>query len=231
MRIASRIDQPLLAVSPDLLLCAARMRSRFAQRLVLAALAVGLLSCGSYSRTGALEPPSGAPQWEAKYASAFNDDYTREPINLSGRAPNDVLDQRLFAERLGHAHIVARVTVEQVWGRGRYEGRKDQFLDVVIEEVLMGELPKRTKDEQLLRISGQDPLPGSLQGQSMVLFVRWAPKSVPAYHHHLMPADQEIVAYIEAMVQHARNEGVLDSRGRGKRKRGQEPVDADDDLL
>ena len=217
-----------LVVSFDLLLSRRSMRSRFNHRLVLAAFGL-LLACGDRNPTGVLKAPSSAPAWETKYTSAFNDDYTREPINLSGRAPNDVLDQRLFAERLGHAHLVARVTVEQVWGRGRFEGRKDQFLDVVIDEVLLGELPKHTKNEQLLRISGQDPLPGTLQGQSMLLFVRWAPEAIPAYHHHLMPADQEILAYIEAMVQHARKEGALDGRGRGKRRKG-EP-EPDDDLL
>jgi hypothetical protein len=212
------------------------MRSRTAHgRLVLVALAaIGLSTPGCRDRNpmGMLVPPRGAPDWEGRYGVAFDDDYTREPINLSGRAPNDVLDQRLFAARLGYAHIVARVTVEQVWGRGRYQSRKDQFLDVAIDEVLMGELPKKTKKEQLLRISGQDPLPGSLQGQSMLLFVRWAPHSIPAYHHHLMPADEELVTYIEAMVLHARSEGVLDSRGRGsKRKRRRHAGDESDDGL
>jgi hypothetical protein len=211
------------------------MPSRFLQRrlLVVALVAIGFGAAGCRDRnpTGVLKPPSGAPEFESKFAAAFNDDYTREPINLSGRAPNDVLDQRLFSARLGHAHIVARVTVEQVWGRGRYEGRKDQFLDVLIEEVVLGELPKKTKNEQLLRISGQDPLPGSLQGQSMLLFVRWAPSSIPAYHHHLMPADENLVAFIEAMVQHARDEGVLDSRGRGRKRRRPESDDAASDDL
>jgi hypothetical protein len=211
------------------------MRSRFLplRLLVVGALAIGLGAPGCRDRnpTGVLKPPSGAPEFEAKYAVAFDDDYTREPINLSGRAPNDVLDQRLFAARLGHAHIVARVTVEQVWGRGRYQGRKDQFLDVMIDEVLMGELPKKTKDEQLLRISGQDPLPGSLQGRSMLLFVRWAPSSVPPYHHHLMPADEDLVAFIEAMVKHAREEGVLDGRGRSRKRRQKASDDAASDDL
>lgn len=208
------------------------MRLRAAHRrlvlVALAAIALASSGCRDHNPTGELKPPSGAPEWETKYAVAYDDNYTREPINLSGRAPNDVLDQRLFASRFGHAHIVARVTVEQVWGRGRYQGRQDQFLDIVIDEVLLGELPKKTKNEQLLRVSGQDPLPGSLQGQRMLLFIRWAPEAIPAYHHHLMPADEEIVAFIEAMVQHARAEGALDKRGGAKRKR-RRARDADDD--
>jgi hypothetical protein len=210
-----------------------RLRSLQLQLAVFVLVAgVGALAgCRDRNPTGVLHPPSGAPEFEGKYAVAFDDDYTREPVNLSGRAPNDVLDQQLFAARLGHAHIVARVTVEQVWGRGRYQGRQEQFLDVVIDEVLMGELPKKTKEEQLLRIRGQDPLPGSLQGQSMLLFVRWAPGSVPAFHHHLMPADEELVAFVEAMVQHARDEGVLDGRGRGRKRRGAQVEDDPDDLL
>lgn len=196
---------------------AARRLARF---LVVATVALFADGCRNRNPTGELQPPRGAPEWENRYAVAFDDAYTREPINLSGRAPNDVLDQRLFAARLGHAHVVALVTVDQVWGRGRYQSDQNQYLDVAFEKTLMGELPKDTDEEQLLRISGEDELPGSLQGQTMVLFVRWAPDERPAYHHHLMPADEEIVTYIDAMVQHAQDEGVLDDDGsRSKRKR------------
>jgi hypothetical protein len=177
---------------------------------------VALLVCGACrgrSQTGELSAPPGAPEFESRFGVAFDDAYTREPIELSGRAPNDVLDQRLFAARLGHAHVVALVTVLQVWARGRYQGRQDQRLDVEIGEILMGALPKGTHEEQLIEVAGEDALPGTLQGKPMILFVRWAPGEVPGYHHHLMPADDELVAYIQAMVKHAQTEGVLNDRG------------------
>ncbi len=172
-----------------------------------------------------LEPPRDAPPWESAYADAFNDDYTRQSLRLEGRAPHDVLDQQLFAARLGHAHVVALVEVRQVWGRGRYQGSQNQYVTVRIDEVLMGEIPKLTDDEVLIQVDSHDELPGTLQGQSMLMFVRWAPGESPPFHHHLMPADDDIVAFIHAMVEHAQAEGVLDAKGgirrtpRTKRKR------------
>src|SRR5690606_5795391 len=117
----------------------------------------------------------------------FDDDYTGQAVHLDGRAPNDVRDQRLFAARLGESHVIAEVKVAQVWGQGRYQGRQDQYLEVEIEQLLMGELVKGTSTRQLVLVEGEDPLPGSLQGQSLLLFVRWAPGEEPPYHHHLMP--------------------------------------------
>jgi len=187
------------------------------------------VGCKNRHRTGDLYPPDDAPPWETRYAVAFDDDYTPESLRLQGRAPHDVLDQRLFAHRLGDAAIVALVRIEQVWGRGRYQGRKDQYVDIHIDEVLLGELPKGTRDEQLLKITGEDELPGELQGQSMVLFVRWAPGEHPPFHHHLMPATTDIVAYIRALVRHATEEGMLGVGGRKrKRKRRAAETDADD---
>jgi hypothetical protein len=170
--------------------------------------------CKRRDRGADLRPPPGAPEWEGRFAPAFDDGYTREPINLDGRAPHDVLDQRLFASRLGHAALVALVRVDQVWGRGRYEGRQDQFLDVEIDRLLIGELPRGVANEQLIRIAGDEQLPGSLQGAQMLLFVRWAPGEQPPYHHHVMPADPDLVQYVEALVAHAKDEGVLDDQGR-----------------
>ncbi|MBX7083938.1 MAG: hypothetical protein K1X88_32320 [Nannocystaceae bacterium] len=175
--------------------------------------------CKSKSNRGELTPPDDAPAWEERYAVAFDDDYTAAGLELRGRAPHDVLDQRLFGARLGHADLVILVTVDQVWGRGRYQGRKAQYLDVELGEVLYGSLPKGTRAQQLLRIDGEDDLPGALQGQPLVLFVRWAPGAKPPYHHHLMPADDAIVAYIRSLVRHARQEGALDGQRKGKRKR------------
>ena len=149
----------------------------------------------------------------------FDDGYTREPVSLAGRAPHDVLDQRLFSARFGYADVLAQVQVQQVWGRGRYEGRQDQYLEVLIEEVFMGRLPKRTAEQQVLRVRGSEELPGSLKGQQMLLFLRWAPGEQPPYHHHLMPADAELMAHVRAMIEHAKREGVLDKHAHKRRHR------------
>jgi hypothetical protein len=189
-------------------------------RVLVVGLALGLFAgCKNRHRGGDLYPPDGSPEWETRFAPFFDDDYTAEPLELEGRAPHDVLDQQRFAARLGYAAIVALVRVDQVWGRGRYQGRKHQYVDVELEEVLLGELPKGTHTEQLLQITGEDELEGDLQGAQMVLFVRWAPGERPPFHHHLMPATEEIVAYIRALVRHATKEGELGGSGRKRKRR------------
>jgi hypothetical protein len=127
-----------------------------------------------------------------------------------------VLDQRLFGARLGHSHIVALVTIDQVWGRGRYQGRQDQYLDITIDEVLLGELARGTHARQLIKVDAESELPGTLRGRQMFLFLRWAPGEVPPYHHHLMPADEQLVGYVEAMIADAKRAGVLDSKGNAR---------------
>jgi len=187
------------------------------------ALAGGCKGRRSASELGELTPPTDAQAWDSRDAPYFDDDYTRQPINLQGRAPHDVRDQRLLAARMGYADVMARVTVLQVWGRGRYQGRQDQYLEVQIDELLVGELVKGTSEQQLLLVRAEDELPGSLVGQSLVLFLRWAPGQVPPYRHHLMPADPESMGYIAAVVEHAKAEGVLDAEGvpqEDGRKRG-----------
>jgi hypothetical protein len=186
--------------------------------LLAASIVIGAAGCKSKSSHGQLFPPDDAPAWEARYGGAFDDDYTAADLQLQGRAAHDVLDQQLFAARLGYAALIVLVRVEQVWGKGRYQGKKTQFLDVELGEVLYGELPKGTESSQLLEITGEDDVPGDLQGKDLVLFVRWAPGAEPPYHHHLMPAIDDIVAYIRSLVKHARDEGQLGKRA-GKRKR------------
>lgn len=194
--------------------------------LLCFALLVGLSTgCKNRHRTGELWPPDDAPAWETRFAETFDDDYTPQPLELEGRAPHDVRDQTLFAARLGYAAIVALVRVDQVWGKGRYQGRKHQYVDVELGEVLLGELPKGTHERQMLQVTGEDELSGELQGAEMVLFVRWAPGERPPYHHHLMPATKEIVAFIRALVRHAKAEGELGG-GRKRKKRGAQ-ADAD----
>src|SRR5689334_15494509 len=173
-------------------------------RMIPVAVLLGLGACKSKQERGQLYPPDDAPAWEDRYRVAFDDDYTAADLQLRGRAPHDVTDQRLFAARLGHAAIIVLVRVQQVFGKGRYQGKKDQFLDVELGEVLNGELPKGTETEQLIKVTGEDDVPGNLQGKELLLFVRWAPGAEPPYHHHLMPATDEIVAYIRALVKHAR---------------------------
>ncbi len=202
-----------------------RLRHRITSRLAPLALvaAVALTACKGRNKTGELSPPNDAPAWENRYAVAFDDGYTREEVALQGRAPNDVLDQRLFQARLGHSALALLVEVKQVWGRGRYQGRQDQYLEVTLGRELLGELPRKTAKTQLLRVDGPDELPGNLQGQTMVLFIRWAPGERPPFHHHLMPATDELVEWIDAMVAHARSQGALRTGGeetkRARRKR------------
>jgi hypothetical protein len=186
----------------------------------VALLSVVLAGCKSKSSRGELSPPDDAEPWEERYAVAFDDDYTPADLNLGGRATHDVYDQQLFAARLGYSAIIALARVEQVWGRGRYQGRRAQYLDVELGEVLLGELPKGTRKSQMIRLRGEDDVPADLQGRQLVLFVRWAPGADPAYHHHLMPAEAKIVDYIRSLVKHAREEGALDGAGarKGKRK-------------
>ncbi len=226
----------LARVSPvcvDLAVPGSARRSRRVEWLVRVALVglVGLgLGCKNRDKGGfiaELTPPKSAPDWEGRYAVAYDDSYTPTSINLQGRAPNDVLDQQLFQSRLGNAALVLLVDIEQVWGKGRFQGRQSQFVEITVEETLMGSLPKDAPEQVMLEVSSIDELPGSLKGESMLLFLRWDPKAEPPYHHHLMPADDEVVALINAMVNHAKDEGVLDKQGeetgkaRGKRKKGE----------
>lgn len=179
-----------------------------------AVLALGLAGgCKTRSSSGELTPPEDAVAWESSQSLQFDDDYTRQPINLRGRAPHDVRDQRLLAARLGFAHVIAEVKVLQVWGRGRYQGRQEQYLEVEIEELLVGQLLKGTAERHIVMVAAEDELPGALQGQSLLLFLRWAPGQVPPYHHHLMPADPEAMAFIAAVIEHAKSEGVLTAEG------------------
>lgn len=201
-------------------------------------LALGLVvGCKGRNSTGELTPPSDAEAWDARYAQSFDDDYTRQPINLRGRAPHDVRDQRLLAARMGYADVLAEVKVLQVWGKGRYQGRQAQYLEVEIEELLVGRLLEGTSERQFVMVQADDELPGTLQGQSLLLFLRWAPGQVPPYHHHLMPVEPEAMAFIAAVVEHAKTEGVLDAEGvpkedgrggkRGKRqKKGKKKAEA-----
>lgn len=198
--------------------------------LVVLALALALAGCKNRHTIGGslseLRPPKNAPAWESSHAVAFDDSYTPTPINLQGRAPNDVRDQQLFQARLGYADIVVLTRVEQVWGRGRYQGRQNQFVELELGDVLLGALPKDAPEQLMLEVESIDELPGALKGEIMLLFVRWDAKSEPPFHHHLMPADAELIELIKAMVKHAQVEGVLDAKGdttkakNGKRKRG-----------
>lgn len=202
-----------------------RLVSRTRASWLASLLAVGLSgACQARSATGELTPPSDAPEWDNRYAQSFDDDYTRQPINLRGRAPHDVRDQRLLAARMGYSHVIAEVEVLQVWGRGRYQGRQEQYVELEVKRLFLGELVKDTSERQLLVVKAEDELPGTLQGQSLLLFLRWAPGQVPPYHHHLMPMDPEAMAYIAATIDHAKAEGVLDADGvptnAGRKRRG-----------
>lgn len=183
---------------------------------------LSITACKDRNATGELSSPADATAFESKHRKAFDDDYTAQNVELMGRAPNDVLDQQLFAERLGFADVLVKVRVRQVFGKGRYEGRKDQYVAVAVEEVIIGALPDETEEEQLLVIKGEDELPRDLSDAQLLLFLKWAPGEVPSYHHHLMPADDELLDMIGAMVKHAQSEGILGADGEistGRRSR------------
>lgn len=204
--------------------------------LAVAVLALALVGCKNRQKHGGsslseLRPPRDAPAWEAGQAVAFDDSYTPTPVNLQGRAPNDVRDQQLFQARLGYADIVVLVRVDQVWGKGRYQGRQNQYVELELGDVLLGALPKDAPEQLMLEVESIDELPGALKGEVMLLFLRWDAESEPPFHYHLMPADEELVALIKAMVKHAQVEGVLDAKGdekkvkNGKRRRGRKDRD------
>ena len=120
---------------------------------------------------------------------------------------------------MGSADLVILVNVHEVWSEGLRRGQARNYLKVGLERVLMGELPKRTADDQILELNGVEELPGGIQGKSMVLFVRWAPGEQPAFHHHLMIATDEMVSTIESMVRHARAEGHIGTKAEKRRAR------------
>ena len=66
-------------------------------------------------------------------------------------------------------------------------------VEITVDEVLLGTLPKDAPEQVMLEVSSIDELPGSLKGETMLLFLRWDLESDPPYHHHLMPADEEVV--------------------------------------
>ena len=180
--------------------------------------AVALVGCRSLGRD--LTPPADAPRFQARDAASFNDGLTAVPVRMVGRAPGDVQDQRLFAERLGHASLVVLVEVLSAWERRRPGKPTERYVEVRLGEALLHEVPKRTRAEQTLLVRSEDPLPSDLLGRSFILFVRWAPGERPAFHHHLMSADDDSVALIRAMVRHAEEAGALPRRGRRGRRGG-----------
>ena len=182
--------------------------------------AIGL-SAGCKPKDVSLAPPAGTPAMEPAHAAYFDDGITVTPVILVGRAPSDVVDQRLFGERLGHADLIAEVTIEDLWERRR--GAKVQrFVEVRIQEPLLRELPKRSAETQRLEVVSIDPLPGELRGQRFILFVRWSPSERPSFKHHLMIADDATVEVIRSMVAHAKESGYLDKGGKKRTRRSKE---------
>ena len=182
--------------------------------------AVGL-SAGCKPKEVALAPPSGTPAMEPAHAAYFDNGITVTPVVLVGRAPSDVVDQRLFGERLGHADLIAEVTIVDLWEKRR--GSKVQrFVEVQVEEALLRELPKRTAETQRLEVVSIDPLPGELRGQRFVLFVRWSPSERPPFKHHLMIADEATVEVIRSMVGHAVELGYLDTKVKKRTRRSKD---------
>ena len=179
---------------------------------------VGLAGCRSVGRE--LTPPADAPRFQAKDAASFNDGLTAVPVRMVGRAPGDVQDQRLFAERLGYASLVVLVEVISAWERRRPGKPTERFVEVRLGEALLHDVPKRTRAEQSLVVRSEDPLPSDILGRSFILFVRWAPGERPGFHHHLMSADEDSVDLIRAMVRHAQEAGTLAPQRGVRRQRG-----------
>jgi hypothetical protein len=187
--------------------------------LVAMASVVAAPGCARRAARGDLTPPPDAAAWDPLHDIIFDDHYTQTPLELSGRAPGDVIDQRRLAQRLGFADIVALVTVDQVWSRGLHDSVPRQRVDVTIDRVLLGALPKGTRKDQVLELRGGEDLPAALTGRVMLLFVRWAPGEGSGYHHHLMPADDNVLAWVTAMVRHARALGKLDAVEKPRKRR------------
>ncbi len=199
-----------------------------ASALVLAALGSSAVGCARKHARGDLAPPAGAAAWDSLHDINFDDHYTEAPLELSGRAPGDVIDQRRLAQRLGYADLVALVTVDQVWSRGLQGSVPGARLDVTIDRTLLGVLPRGTRKDQVLELRGGEALPATLTGRVMLLFVRWAPGEGPGYHHHLMPADENVLTWISSMVRHARSLGKLDAVEKPNRRRRGRSAQTDD---
>jgi hypothetical protein len=169
---------------------------------------------------GELGAPAGASAWDTRLDQLFDDRFTPTAVELTGRAPGDVLDQRRFSQRLGYANVIVLVTVDQVWSRTLFGGQPQQRVEVSLGRTLRGSLPRKTTPSQVLVLRQAEELPADAVGRVMLMFVAWAPGEIPAYHHHLMPADEKVIELIEAMVRHARKAGKLDeSDGRKKRRK------------
>lgn len=173
-----------------------------------------------HSSSGELGAPAGASAWDSRLDQLFDDRFTPTAVELTGRAPGDVLDQRRFSQRLGYANVIVLVTVDQVWSRTLFGGQPQQRVEVTLGRTLRGSLPRKTTPSQVLVLRQAEELPADAVGRVMLMFVAWAPGEIPAYHHHLMPADEKVIELIEAMVRHARKAGKLDeSDGRKKRRK------------
>ena len=178
-----------------------------------------LSTSGCKGRAGTLQPPRGAEAWSAEYSRFFDDGLTELPVALTGRAPNDVRDQRRFGMRLGYSDLVVLATVQQSWSQGLSDRRQKHFVEVDLQRVLLERERVQLPEEQTLRIERNRPLPPSIRGAQMILFIRWAPGEQPPFHHHLVLASDEMVETIDAMVEHAKREGQLGSAAERRRAR------------
>lgn len=199
---------------------AARRPGFWASVLVAAVLAAG---CRNATR-GELRPPAGVEAWDSRLGLLFDDRFTPTPIALAGRAPGDVTDQLRFSQRLGYAHLAVLVTVDQVWSRTLLGGLPQQRVEITLGDVLRGELPRGAAKQQQLHLRAAEEMPAAFVGRVVLMFVRWAPGESPAYHFHLMPADEDVVALIDAMVRHARAAGKLDGDKRARKRRRKSPA-------
>jgi hypothetical protein len=181
----------------------------------LAALSLGLNACKPRERQ--LAPPAGTPAMDPAHVAYFDRGITTTPVVLVGRSPSDVVDQRLFGQRLGYADLVVTATVEESWERRR-GAEIQRFVQVRLGEPLLYELPKKTAETLRLEVVSEDPL-GDLRGETFILFIRWSPGERPPFRHHLMITDLQTIELVRGMVGHAIEAGQLDRRAGKKRAR------------
>lgn len=190
---------------------------RYRRVLGQAVLLASIAGCGGRS-PGALTPPRDAPTWSAQFDAVFDDDFTGTAVELKGRAANDVRDQQLLAQRLGFSDLVVLGSIRQIYAKRR-RGVSQAFALLEMEEILMGEVLPGTHREQVLPIAADDGLSAKLKDQRVLLFLRWAPGAVPPFHHHLMPAGPTVLAFVRALIEHAKEAGVLTRKGVIKKNR------------
>lgn len=198
--------------------CLAHSGLRASLRLsgLVSLLVVGLACAPRLTR---LHAPKDAEPWNARFGALYDDGLTVTAVELVGRAPNNVLDQKRFNQRAGHADVIARVRVERVWSRARHDDAPTEHLDVEILEYIMGVVPRSVVRSQTIALSDVPDVPKRLEGEQLILMLRWAPAAQPQYHHHLHAATEENLAFLRVLVADAEARGEISLANANQRRR------------